>query len=61
MKNANKVFRESIVDLCKVLTPEKIKELNHILTQEKEESEIINDIIEQFPNFQIIYAAKLAE
>lgn len=61
MKNANKVFRDSIIDLCKVLTPEKIKELDQILTQEKEESEIIKNIVNRFPNFQIIYAAKLSE
>lgn len=61
MKNVNKVFRDSIIDLCKTLTPEKIKELDSILTQEKEESEIIKNITEKFPNFQIIYAAKLSE
>jgi len=61
MKNANNVFRDSIVDLCKILSTEKITELDYILTQEKEESEIIKDIVKQFPNFQIIYAAKLAE
>lgn len=61
MKNSNKVFKDSIIDLCKVLTPEKIKELDDILTQKKEESDIIKNIIEKFPNFQIIYAAKLSE
>ncbi|OGG13867.1 hypothetical protein A2773_00025 [Candidatus Gottesmanbacteria bacterium RIFCSPHIGHO2_01_FULL_39_10] len=61
MKNANNVFNDSIIDLCKTLTPEKIKELDYILTQEKEESEIIKNIIEKFPNFQIIYASKLSE
>ena len=61
MKNAKKVFEDSIVDLCKTLTPEKIEQLDVILTQEKNESDIIKDIIEKFPNFQIIYAAKLSE
>ncbi len=61
MKNANKAFKDSIIDLCKTLTPEKINELDYILTQKKEESEIIKNIIEKFPNFQIIYAAKLSE
>ena len=61
MKNAKKVFEDSIVYLCKTLTPEKIEQLDVILTQEKNESDIIKDIIEKFPNFQIIYAAKLSE
>jgi len=61
MKNVKKVFEESIVDLCKTLTPDKIEQLDRILTQEKDETEIIKDIVEKFPNFQIIYAAKLSE
>lgn len=61
MKNAKKIFEESIIDLCKTLTPEKIKQLDSILTQEKDEEAIIKDIVEKFPNFQIIYATKLAE
>lgn len=61
MKSAKKVFEESIVELCKTLTPEKIDQLDRILTQEKDETEIVKDIVEKFPNFQIIYAARLAE
>lgn len=61
MKNAKTAFAESIVDLCKTLTPEKVKLLDNILTQEKDESEIIKDVVDKFPNFQIIYAAKLSE
>ncbi len=61
MKNAKKVFVDSIVDLCKTLTPEKIEQLDRILTQEKDEPEIIKEIVEKFPHFKIIYAAKLFE
>lgn len=61
MKTAKKAFTESVIDLCKTLTREKIKQLDYILTQEKDESEIIKDIVKKFPNFQIIYAAKLSE
>ena len=61
MKNGKKAFAESIVDLCKTLTPEKIKQLDYILTQEKDEAEIIKDVVEKFPNFQVIYAEKLSE
>lgn len=61
MKDAKKVFEDSIVDLCKTLSAEKLKELDAILTQEKEEEEIIKDIVEKFPHFKVIYAAKLAE
>lgn len=61
MKSVIGVFEESIIDLCKTLTPEKVKELDSILTQEKEELEIIKDIVKKFPNFKIIYAARLSE
>jgi len=61
MKNIKKVFEDSIVELCKSLTPEKVKMLDFILTQEKDEAEIIKDIVSKFPNFKIIYAARLAE
>lgn len=60
MRNKN-VFENSIVELCKTLSPEKVKWLDSILTQEKDEAEIIKDIVMKFPNFQIIYAAKLSE
>ena len=61
MKNVGKVFEDSIADLCKTLSPGKIKELDFILTQEKDEEEIIIDIVKKFPHFQIIYAAKSSE
>lgn len=61
MKNVKKVFEDSIVELCKTLTPEKIKQLDFILMQEKNETEIIKDIVEKFPHFKIIYAARLSE
>lgn len=61
MKDAKKVFENSIVDLCKTLIPEKINQLDFILTQQKNEEEIIKDIVEKFPHFKVIYAAKLAE
>ncbi|KKU15968.1 MAG: hypothetical protein UX25_C0049G0004 [Candidatus Woesebacteria bacterium GW2011_GWC2_45_9] len=60
MKNVSKVFEDSIADLCKTLTPEKIKQLDFILTQEKDEEEIIKEIVEKFPHFKIIYVARLA-
>lgn len=39
MKNAKKVFEDPIVELFKILTPEKVKVLDFILTQEKDEAE----------------------
>lgn len=61
MKNAKKVFEDSIVQLCKILSPEKIQRLDFILTREKDEEEIIKDIVKEFPNFKNIYTAKLAK
>lgn len=61
MKNVKKVFEDSIVHLCKTLSPEKTQRLDFILTQGKDETEIIKDIVKEFPNFKIIYAARLAE
>lgn len=55
------VFEDSIVELCKSLSPEKIKRLDSILTQEKKEEEIIKDIVEEFPNFKLIYVSNLSK
>lgn len=61
MKSIKKTFEDSIIQLCQSLPPEKLQTLDSILTREKDEVEILEDIIKEFPNFKDIYAKKLAE
>lgn len=54
-------FEDSIVELCKTLSSERIIILDNILSQKKDEITILKDIVHEFPNFQIIYSAKFIE
>lgn len=61
MKSIKRAFEDSMIQLCQSLPLEKLQTLDSILTQEKDEAGILEDIIKEFPNFKDIYAKKLAE
>lgn len=61
MVSIKRAFEDSVVELCKTLSSDKLHILDSILTQEKDDPDIIAGIVTEFPNFKDIYAKKLAE
>jgi len=58
-KITQQIFEDSVVELCKTLPHGKVKILDSILSQEKNETEILKDIVGEFPNFSTIYSLRL--